>query len=213
MRPLAILVLVPSLAHAQPGLEPPVEVEPPFVPHMEYAARAGIGWGALDLGGIADRDGTGPYFDVEVGRRITPELALSGFVSYLTLGTNGNDGDFGYETNWTRDRLIDVGARLSYHFYGETGPFIGAGIGIEFDRSSGTDSCYPAGFGGPCTDPSGKTVVSYSETFANWTHDPFGEVHAGVTLPKLDALAIQLLAVATYAPGTITGRIAAGIAF
>ncbi len=205
-----LVLLVPAVARAQPGLEPPVEIEPPFVPHMEAAARAGLGWGLIP-GGIADRSGSGPYFDLEVGRRLNRELAISGFVSYLTIGAPATDADFGYETDWTRDRLIDVGARVSYHFYGEDGPFIGAGVGMEFDRSSGIDQCSNAS-NGTCTDPSGRMSASYYEPFNDWTHDPFGELHAGVTLPKIDVLAIQLLAIVSYGPA-ITGRIAAGVAF
>src|SRR2546421_4027450 len=114
MRSLFLLAsLAPALAAAQPGLEAPVEQPTPFVPRWTFAARAGVT--ALVLETHIEGGGFGPYFELAGGRWISPIASIELFASYQTVADGTMDGDFGYTYTQTRERIVDVAARASYH--------------------------------------------------------------------------------------------------
>jgi hypothetical protein len=192
-------------------------VDDPFVPYMQVAVHAGVGAALLrSTPGDIQRSGTGPYIELELSRRMSTPVTFALYASYLTTGDEGQDADFGYSTTWSRDRIVDVAARARYHPYdGEVGPFVGGGVGYEGVRASGVDACVNPTTP-PCIDANGQRSNGYYEPFNAWSHGFVVEVDAGVTMPKMDVLSIQALAILTHgtADGApYTARLAIGVAF
>jgi len=191
-------------------------VDDPFVPTMHVAAHVGVGAALLTAPGQVEHTGAGPYVDLEVARRMSPPVSLSVHGSYFTSGDDGGDADFGYSTTWSRDRIVDVAARATYHVYDEAdGPFFGAGFGYEAVRATGVDACMMPD-SPPCIDPNGKSSVSFYEPFNQWSHGILVEVYAGITLPKIEVASIRFLATLTHstaAGAPYTARAAVGVEF
>jgi hypothetical protein len=205
---VASSILAPALAAAQPGNEPPTETPPPFAAHFEYAARVGVA-GLWVPDNIFDRSGTGPYLELEIARRFSPRFSLAAFASYLTVGDEADDGDFGYSTTYNRDRVVDVGLRARYHSIHGDG-FVGGGGGFELVRSSGLDQCMHPDTP-PCVDGAGRQLDSYSEPFTVSKPGVFVDVDIGVTVAKLGGVSIQLIGAATLGVSALTARAAAGL--
>ena len=171
---------------------PTVASPRPFTGTLEVAVRAGvtdIAPGDQSFGAA----GRGPYLELEAGAR-AGRLTVATFVGYTSVhDPSAIVGDDPLSHADLHVNGVDVGIRA--HVSVAAGFFVGVGLGLEDWRASGT-----------AMDENGSWTVS-TDSLAGLL-----EFHAGVTLPKLGSIALQLFGMVSMSTDdAYTSRIAIGM--
>jgi len=154
--------------------------------HLEYVVRGGASWLSTQTNLGRAPAGTAPVLESEIGGR-SPNIAISGFVSFYTLRENldANDQDTDLQTR-ARYYVADLGWRATLYGAGKLSPYMGVGLAdetvFEYGKAS---SCY-------CENPycSVCTPQYDHKPYTQWSSTMLFEVHLGATVHHVDLMVL-----------------------